>query len=118
MDNRYTVSPMTQPTPTKTVRVSHETHAQLTALADRLNGTVDDAIQWLRAREGMIRVPCSDRQRERWEKSATQAGLPLPEFMAQITEAAVAYGADRGTMLLMYQHINEIRQILRTNLPT
>lgn len=104
---------------TRQVRVSDETHGQLTALADSLNGSVDDAIQWLRRRqEGTVRVPCSDRQRERWEVSATQAGLPLPEFMAQITEAAVAYGADRGTMLLMYQHIAEIRGMLRANLPT
>jgi hypothetical protein len=109
---------MGTPSSTKTVRVSHETHAQLTALGDRLNGTVDDAVRWLFAREGMVRVPCSDRQRERWQRSATQAGLPLPEFLAAVTEAAVAYGTDRGTMVLMQDHLREIREILRANLPT
>jgi hypothetical protein len=108
---------MATPPSTKTVRVSLETHNRLNALAARMNGTVDDAVNYLFDREELIRLRVSDRQRERWQVCATQAGIPLPEFIAQCTEAAVQYGTDRGTMLLMIQHIREIRSIVRAAAP-
>lgn len=99
---------------TKTVRVKDETQERLNKLATSLNGTVDDAIQWLFGRESMVRVPVSERQRERWQVSATQAGLPLPEFVQAVTESAVAYGTDRGTMLLLLEHVRETRTLVQS----
>lgn len=117
VDNGYTVATMSTPSNTKTVRVSLENHEQLGALATRLNGTVDDAVNWLFEREELLRLRVSDVQRERWQVQATAAGLPLGEFIAQCTEAAVQYGLDRGGMVLVAQHIREIRALLRANLP-
>lgn len=104
---------MATPSTTKTVRVSAETQERLNKLAASLNGTVDDAITWMFAREeSMVRVPASPRQLERWQVSATQAGLELADFVQQVTEAAVAYGADRGTMLLVFEHVRETRRLV------
>lgn len=104
---------MSSPTNTKTVRVSLETHTQLTALADKLNGTVDDAVQWLFLRENLVRVPIAEERKPHWQQAATEAGLPLPEFIAAVTDAAVIYGTDRGTMLLAWNHVKEIRGLVR-----
>jgi hypothetical protein len=104
-------------TSSKTVRVSEQNHARLNALASRLNGTVDDAVDWLFQRENLVRVQVSTAQRERWQIQATAAGMPLEQFIAACTESAVMYGLDRGAMVLMSQHIREIRGLLRANLP-
>jgi hypothetical protein len=103
----------TPSTPGKQVRVSPHMHERLTTLAEHLNGTVDDAVRWLFQRENLIRVQASEQQKERWAVKAREAGMDLPDFVAACTESAVQNGMDRGGMMLMYQHIREIRAILR-----
>jgi hypothetical protein len=107
----------TEPVPngTKTVRVSHEMHTQLGALADRLNGTVDDAVRYLLDRD-MVRIPMAPEQRRRWQDAATGTGMKLEEFVTARVEAAIQYGSDRGTIELMYRHIRELRNEVRARM--
>lgn len=98
---------------TRQVRVSADTHARLSALAEDLHGSADHAIRWLLQRNDVVRVKASERQKERWSKAATAAGMPLDEFVAACTEAAVMYGTDQGTLALILQHTREVRAILR-----
>ncbi|WP_159050654.1 MULTISPECIES: hypothetical protein [Streptomyces] len=103
---------MATPPSSKTVRVSHETHQRLTALAERHNGTIDDVISRLLAPD-LVMIRASAVQRERWQIQATASGLPLAEFIAQCTESAVQYGLDRGAMVLQAQHIREILALVK-----
>jgi predicted HicB family RNase H-like nuclease len=103
---------MGTPPSTKTVRVSQETHQRLNDLAERRKCSVDDVIQSLLA-EDLVRVRVTPRQRERWQKAATESGVTLPVFVGHVTEAAVMYGTDRGTMHLLWNHVKEIRGMLR-----
>lgn len=100
-------------TATKAVRISEETHKRLTAVQEHLGGaTADQAVRFLLSLEA-VRVPVTARQRERWEEAAATAGLPVHDFVRQITEAAVTYGTDRGTFLLLWQHVREMRGMIR-----
>lgn len=106
---------MDTPEPTKrvkTVRVSHDTWSRLGKLAERLNGSADDAIRFLLNRD-MVRIPLTPERRERWERSAKEAGFPLDEHVAAVMESAVMYGTDRGTMAELLSAVQEIRGRLR-----
>lgn len=82
---------------TKSVRVSAELHARLSRLADGLGGTMGDAIEWLLA-PGMVRVPCTPEQKERWAAAAKANGMPVSEFVTARVEGALQYGADPGAL--------------------
>lgn len=103
---------MSTPT-TKTIRISAETHARIVRLQDKLGDqTADGAIRFLLSMDA-VRVNVTPEQRDRWQAAATAAGLRLSDFVHALTEAAIMYGTDRGTMQLMYQHVREIRGLVR-----
>lgn len=88
--------------PTKTVRVSTQTHAALHRLADDLNGTAEDALQHLMGAT-TVRIPVSDAQRARWTQAAEAAGMPLSEFVAARVESAVQFGCDQKLVRQIHQ---------------
>ena len=112
VDNRYTVPLMTSPPSTKTMRVSHETHTQIMALAEKIDGTVDDAIGHLLG-QSTVRVPVSDVQRGRWESAAERAGVSIEHFVSMRVEAAVQYNGDPGGLQQIYEHVAGIARALQ-----
>lgn len=111
MDNRYTVTAMSAPIDTKTVRVSPEKHAQLMKLAREIDGTADDAIGHLLG-ESTVRVPISDAQRQRWDYVAEQVGLSLAQFIVMRVEAAIQYGGDPAGLQRIYERVDGIARAL------
>jgi hypothetical protein len=97
---------------TKTLRVSVETHAEVHALADKLKGSADDALQHLLGMS-TVRVPLSEQQRDRWIQKATEIGVTLPEFVKLRVEAAIQFGADPGTLHGIYQRVGQILELMR-----
>lgn len=89
---------------TKTIRVSLETHKRLMDLADRLDGSADDALNHLLG-ASTVRVPVSDIQRDRWSEAAHAAGVSLPEFVKMRVEAALQYGADPRGLQMIYDQV-------------
>lgn len=77
----------------KQLRVSADTHRRVHNIAAKFQGTADDAIRYLLGQD-VVRVPVTDRQRERWTAAAEAAGVPLPEFIAMRVEAAISFGSD------------------------
>lgn len=96
---------------TKTIRVRTETHKRLMDLAERLEGSADDALGHLLG-ASTVRVPVSDIQRERWSDAAHAAGVTLPEFVKMRVEAALQYGADQAAMGAIYNQVLEICRFL------
>lgn len=94
---------------TKTIRVSLETHKTLMDLADRLDGSADDALSHLLG-SSTVRVPVSDIQRDRWSKAAHGAGVSLPEFVKMRVEAALQWGGDPGVLGTIYDQVIKICQ--------
>ncbi|MFJ2307664.1 hypothetical protein [Streptomyces sp. NPDC087787] len=92
---------------TKTVRVSLEMHKAVHDLADRINGTADDAIRHL-LDENTIRVPVTTAQRKRWQEYADASGVSIARFIMMRIEAALQYGMDPGTMHLAMDHLRAI----------
>ena len=89
---------------TKTIRVSAETHKTLMDLAERLEGSADDALSHLLG-SSTVRVPVSDIQRQRWSEAAAKAGVSVPEFVKMRTEAAIQYGADPAGLQMIYDQV-------------
>lgn len=105
---------MTTPEPpsdSKTVRVRAETHRRIMALADRLEGSADDALSHLLG-ESTIRIQVSDSQRHRWSESAHAAGVSLQEFIKLRVEAAIQFGSDPDTLRLIYQEVRRIARVV------
>lgn len=98
---------MATPPGTKTVRVSLQTHEKLMDLADRINGSADDALAFLLG-TSTVRVPISDIQRNRWSEAAAAAGVSLSEFVRMRVEAAIEYGADPQGLQRIYEHVQAL----------
>lgn len=101
---------MTPPGVYKTLKVSPETHARVHELANRLNGSADEAIAYLLGRSTVC-VPLSAIQRERWKTAADEAGVALPEFVKMRVEAALQYDGDLSALWLIR---DQLRVIART----
>jgi hypothetical protein len=94
---------------TRTIRVSLETHKAVMDLADRLDGSADDALNHLIG-ASTVRVPVSDIQRQRWSRAAHDAGVSLPEFVKMRVEAALQWGGDPGVLGTIYDQIIKVCQ--------
>lgn len=88
--------------PTKTIRVSAQTHMAVHRLADDLKGTAEDALQHLMGAT-TVRIPVSEGQRIRWAQAAEAAGMPLEEFVAARVESAVQFGCDQQLVRQIHQ---------------
>jgi hypothetical protein len=95
------------PNSTKTIRVSIETHKRLMDLADRLEGSADDAMNHLLG-SSTVRVPVSDIQHKRWSEAAHEAGVGLAEFVKMRVEGALHYGADPAGLQQIYHQVTAI----------
>lgn len=103
---------MTSPSERKTMQVSTDVHASVYELAQELGLTADGVLRRLLDKSS-VHIPLSGVQRERWEKAAQFAGVPLDQFIVLRVEAALEYGTDPGTMRLIYDHVRTISAQLR-----
>lgn len=101
----------TNPPETKTIRVRLETHKRLMDLAERLDGSADDALAHLLG-TSTVRVPVSDIQRQRWSEAAYTAGVSLPDFVKMRVEAALQWGGDPGTLGVIYDQLRHVCEFL------
>lgn len=87
----------------KSVRVPAPVHAELSRVADHINGTMADAISFL-LNPTMLRLYLTEEQRKRWQKYADANGLALWDFVVQRVEASLQYGADPGTLRRIHDY--------------
>lgn len=100
---------MSIPDDFKSLRIPKDLHARLAALQDDLPG-VDSmwkTVEFLMS-ASCVRVAVSLAQRERWQRAADGTGQNLGDFITSRVEGALMYGADRGSMELMYRHIRDL----------
>lgn len=99
---------MTAPTPQKSLRVSEEVHRAVHDLAQKINGSADDALGHLLG-ESTVRVPVTDRQRHRWTVAAREAGVTVDQFVMMRVEAALQFGSDPTTLKLIWERLTRPR---------
>lgn len=78
-----------------TVRVTPETHAELTRIAGHINGTEADAVAFV-VQPNIVRVCLAPDQRKRWMQYAKGNGQSLQDWIMTRVEAAILHGVDPG----------------------
>lgn len=76
-------------------------------LAADLNGTADDAIDWLMSPE-IVRLRVKGHQRARWTQAAKDHGMELAPFIEARVEGALHYGMDFINLKHVYERLQQI----------
>lgn len=80
--------------PAKNLRVSLATHRAFTDYQHSVRAKSAEEAMRLLVGEDVLRIAVPGVVRERWQAAADEAGFPLPQWVAQKVEAAIAYQAD------------------------
>lgn len=94
---------------TKSLRCSTEVHERIMRLVDERGSSVDMTLRHL-TDESTVRIPMMPGQRERWETAAAENGQPLAVWIVAHVEAALHYGADRGSIERLLKDVTEIKR--------
>ena len=93
---------------TKSLKCSTEVHEVIMRLVDDRGTNVDSVLREL-TDPATVRIPMMPGQRERWDDAAGRTGMPLPVWIVTRVEGALLYGADRGSIELIYRHVRDMR---------
>jgi hypothetical protein len=100
---------MTTPVKYKSMKVSPEIHQQVHDLAERLETSADGAISHL-FNSSTVRLDLTETQHARWQAYADAVGVSLAQWVVLRCEAAMQYGADKGSIGLVLDHVRALTQ--------
>lgn len=97
----------------KSVRIPRELHARLAALQDDLPGvnSIWQTIEFLMSKQ-CVRVAVTGGVRDRWQSVADMNGMNLGDWITARVEGSLLYGADRGSLELIYRLTREMHHHL------
>lgn len=96
---------MTSPEDRKTMQVSTVVHARVYELAAELETSASGVLSRFLDKSSVHITP-SERQRERWEAAAADAGMDVERFVEHLVESCLMWGTDLKSLGDMIRDIH------------